>query len=86
MNERSQQPVTYSDRDRAIAPLPFFPRVEIPQELAVRVIKVIAEICGATVHKLQEICSRKPEFIDYLSLDSLLSIAIIERLRRHSLI
>lgn len=81
MNERPQQLVTYPGRDRAIAPLPSFARVEKSQELAVRVIKVIAEICGATVHELQEICSRKPDFIDYLGLDSLLSIAIIERLK-----
>lgn len=81
MNKRRQQLVTYPDRGRAIASLPFFPRVEISQELAVRAIKAIAEICGATVHELQEICSRKPDFIDYLGLDSLLSIAIIERLK-----
>ena len=81
MNKRSQQLVTYPGRGRAIAPLSFFPRVEITQELAVRAIMAIAEICGATVHELQEICSRKPDFIDYLGLDSLLSIAIIERLK-----
>lgn len=81
MNERSQQLVTHPDRGRAIVSLPFIPRVEISQELAVRAIKAIAEICGATVHELQEICFRKPDFIDYLSLNSLLSVAIIERLK-----
>ena len=80
MNERPQQLVTYPGRGRAIAPLPSFLRVEISQELAVRAIKIIAEICEATMHELQEICSRKPDFIDYRDLDSLLSIIIIERL------
>ena len=82
MNDRPQHLVTHPSPYRAIAPLLSFPRVEVSEELAVRAIKVIAEISEVTVQELREICSRKPDFIDSLGLDSLLSIAIIERLTK----
>ena len=82
MNDRPQHLVTHSGPYRAIAPLPSFPRVEVSKEFAVRAIKVIAEIFEVTVQEVREICSRKPDFIDSLGLDSLLSIAIIGRLTK----
>ena len=78
----SQYLVTHPSPYRAIASLPSFPRVDIPQDVAVRAINDIAEICGLTVQELREICSRDPDFIDSLGLDSLLSIVIIDSLTK----
>ena len=68
---------THPSPYRTLESLPSFPRIDVPQKIAVEAIKAIAEICGVTVDELREICGSDPDFIDSLGLDSLLSIEVI---------
>lgn len=76
-NEIPEHFVIHPSPHRAFESLPSFTRTDVSQEIAVRAIKAIAEICGLTVDELREICGSGPVFIDSLDLDLLLSIEII---------
>ena len=74
--------VTHPSPYRRLESLPSFPRTDVSQEIAVRAIGAIAEICGVTVDELRRICDNDPDFIDSLGLDSLLSIEVIDTITK----
>ena len=67
---------------RRLESLPSFPKTDVSQEIAIKAISAIAEVCGVTDDELRKICGSDPDFIDSLGLDSLLSIEVIDTITK----